>query len=107
MTNTFNRNDGTFAQVSAADLTGSYVSSLGTLTGTVGVGNGLTTSGGNLVLSAIAFSVHKNGTNQSGVSSGGYTQVTWSTEIYDIGSYFTSSTWTPPAGKVAMTAHCN
>lgn len=51
-----------------------------------------------------SFSVHKNGTNQTGLASATYTQLTFSTEIYDIGSKFSANAWTPPAGMVCMTA---
>lgn len=49
------------------------------------------------------FSAHKNGTNQTGIASGGFTKLTFGTEIFDTGNYFASSTWTPPAGKVIVT----
>jgi hypothetical protein len=49
-----------------------------------------------------AFSAHKNGTDQTGVVSATFTQVTWSTEVYDVGGYFASNGWTPPAGKVHL-----
>ncbi len=53
-----------------------------------------------------SFSAHKNGVDQAGVASSAVTLITFSTEVYDIGSNFntTSGEWTPPAGKVAMTA---
>jgi hypothetical protein len=50
------------------------------------------------------FSVHKGGTNQTGIADSTLTQVTFSTEVYDVGSHFASSAWTPPAGKVALAA---
>lgn len=53
--------------------------------------------------SAIAFSATKGGTNQTGVASSTTTQVTWPTEVYDVGSHFASNVWTPPAGKVSLT----
>ena len=48
---------------------------------------------------AVSFSVHKNGTNQS-IPNATYTKVTFSTEEFDIGGYFdtTNSRFTPPAG---------
>jgi hypothetical protein len=46
-----------------------------------------------------SFSVHKNGTDQT-VSSTSATKVTWSTTTINVGAYFTSNRWTPPAGKV-------
>ncbi len=50
------------------------------------------------------FSVHKNGTDQTGIADATHTLVTWSNEIYDVGSHFASNTWTPPAGKVSLKA---
>ena len=52
----------------------------------------------------ISFSVHKNGTNQTGVVTATATLVTFSTEVYDNGSLFSSSQWTPPPGKILLTA---
>ena len=48
---------------------------------------------------AVSFSVHKNGSNQS-IPNNTYTKVTFSTEEFDIGGYFdtTNSRFTPPAG---------
>lgn len=55
---------------------------------------------------AAAFSVHKNGVNQTSVAaSPTFTQVTFSTELFDIGSKFSANAWTPPAGIVCMAAH--
>lgn len=51
-----------------------------------------------------AFLAHKNGSDQSGVASGSGTAVTFGTEVFDIGGYFASSAWTPPAGKYRVTA---
>ncbi len=53
MSNLFNRNDGTFAAITTADLSGSIVSSIGGLTGTILL-SGLTTSGGNTLVAAAA-----------------------------------------------------
>lgn len=49
-----------------------------------------------------SFAVHKNGTDQTGVASATYTQITFGTEAYDVGGCFASNAWTPPAGKVTM-----
>lgn len=47
-----------------------------------------------------SFSVHKNGTDQTGIVSGIFTKVTWSTESWDTHSWFTSDKFTPQiAGK--------
>ncbi len=51
-----------------------------------------------------SFSAHKNAVDQGGVASSVATLITFSTEVYDVGNNFTSDTWTPPAGKVAMKA---
>jgi len=53
-----------------------------------------------------AFSAHKNGTDQTGITSGANTKITFGTEAYDIGSYYdaANSKWTPPAGRVALSA---
>lgn len=51
-----------------------------------------------------AFSVHNNGVDETGIGSAAFTQVTFSTEVYDVGNNFASSTWTPPAGKVNTSA---
>jgi hypothetical protein len=79
MTNTFHRNDATFSQVSYSDLGGSTPA-------------------------VPAFSVHKNGTNQTGIPDAAFTQITFSTELYDVGNHFASSVWTPPAGVVHLSA---
>lgn len=50
------------------------------------------------------FSAHKNGVDQTGVADSTFTLVTWGTEVYDVGNYFASNTWTPPAGKVSLKA---
>lgn len=51
-----------------------------------------------------AFSVIKS-SDQTGIPDSTFTQVTWGTEIYDVGNHFTSSNgWIPPAGKVHMDA---
>lgn len=51
-----------------------------------------------------SFSAHKNGTDQTGITGDNstYTQVTFGTEVWDTGSNFASSTWTPPAGKALI-----
>jgi hypothetical protein len=55
-----------------------------------------------------AFSAHKNGTNQTGIASSVATKITFTTEAFDVGSYYdaANSKWTPPAGMVCLTAHC-
>jgi hypothetical protein len=51
-----------------------------------------------------SFSAHKNGTDQTSFPDATFTQVTFGTEAFDVGSNFASNTWTPPAGKVCMMA---
>lgn len=100
-----------YAALSSAGLvsrTGSGTASVRTLTGTTGqltVTNGDGVSGNpTLTIGAIpSFLVHKNGTDQTTISDVTPTALTWSTEVFDIGSFFTSNTWTPPAGKVMLT----
>lgn len=53
---------------------------------------------------ASRFSANKNATDQTGIASATYTQVTFGTEEYDVGSYFASSAWTPPSGPVKLRA---
>jgi hypothetical protein len=50
-----------------------------------------------------SFSAHKNGSDQS-VPASTATKLTFGTEVYDVGTAFSSSRWTPPAGKVQITA---
>lgn len=54
----------------------------------------------------IGFAAHKNGSNQTGVVSITYTQITLGTEVYDVGGHFATNGWTPPAGKVSLSAIC-
>jgi hypothetical protein len=51
-----------------------------------------------------AFLAHKNGTNQDSISAT-QTPITFSTEDIDIGGHFASDAWTPPAGRVRLTAN--
>ncbi len=53
-----------------------------------------------------SFSAHKNGTDQTGIADLTFTQITFGTEVYDVGGYFSSSAWTPPAGKVSLNVTC-
>jgi len=77
---TFLRDDGTFAQPDTSDLTG---------------------------LSGLAFYFHKNGTAQTGMTNGAYSQVTWSsTKFNTTGAALASNRWTAPAsGIVQMDAY--
>lgn len=47
------------------------------------------------------FSAHNNGTAQS-IPNATLTKLTLGTEVYDVGSKFATSTWTPPARLVTM-----
>jgi hypothetical protein len=59
---------------------------------------------GNAALSS--FRAHKNGTDQTGIASATATKLTFATESFDVGSHYntTNSRWTPPAGKVRISA---
>lgn len=50
-----------------------------------------------------SFSADKNAVNQS-ISSGSAVKLTFTNEIFDVGSYYTSSAWTPPAGSCSIVA---
>jgi hypothetical protein len=50
------------------------------------------------------FSVHKNGVDQTGLLPATETKITFATEIEDVGGYFATSRWTPPAGIVELKA---
>jgi len=50
------------------------------------------------------FSVHKNSSDQSGIASATPTLLTFGAEEFDVGGYFASDTWTPPAGPVRLSA---
>lgn len=54
----------------------------------------------------ITFSAHKGSTDQTGIVSGVATKVTFTTETFDIGSYYdaANSRWTPPAGQYQLNA---
>jgi hypothetical protein len=98
-----------FATTGLEARTGAGTYSARTITGTSGqltVTNGDGVSGNpTLTIGAIpAFSVNKNGTDQTGIASATFTQVTFGTELYDVGNFFASNAWTPPAGKVHMSA---
>lgn len=51
-----------------------------------------------------AFSAHKNGVDQTGVAASTYVKVTFGTADVNAGSVFASSTFTPPAGIVSISA---
>lgn len=53
-----------------------------------------------------SFLVHKGGTDQTGIADVTFTTVTFSTEVYDVGSYFAANAWTPPNGKVNLWFFC-
>jgi hypothetical protein len=67
-------------------------------------------NGTNWVNSAsAAFSAHKGSTDQTGILTNTITKVTFTTESFDVGSYYdaANSRWTPPAGKYQITASIN
>jgi hypothetical protein len=51
----------------------------------------------------VAFSAHKNGVAQTVVTIAA-TNVTFPTEAFDVGPYFSAHTWVPPAGIVSISA---
>jgi hypothetical protein len=51
------------------------------------------------ILARPSISVHKNGTNQTGVVDNTWTKVTWSTEDWDTNNDFASSTFTPTVAR--------
>ncbi len=78
-----------------------------------GVATGLTTLAGRTsVLEAIpvastpaCFSANKNSVDQTGIADSTFTLLTFGTELYDVGNYFSANAWTPPAGKVLLIAY--
>lgn len=50
------------------------------------------------------FSATKGGTDQGSFPDATATKITYGTEDYDIGSHFASSTWTPDAGPITISA---
>jgi hypothetical protein len=68
-------------------------------------GNTLTSNGTTWASTPnVAFSAHKNGTNQTGVVTATNTKVTFSTEDFDTNNNFASSTFTPTvAGRYILT----
>ncbi len=56
--------------------------------------------------SPACFSVNKDGVNQTGVADSTWTLLTVGTEVFDVGGFFASNAWVPPAGKVLLTAGC-
>ncbi len=79
-----------------------------------GIATGLTTLGGRSSALEIAvaglgggtpvpcFSAHKNGADQTGIADSTFTQLTFGTEVFDVGGHFASNAWTPPGGKVFL-----
>lgn len=68
-----------------------------TIATTAFVQNAVTT----LTTAAAVFSVHNNGVAQS-IPNATFTKLTFSTEVFDVGGKFATSTWTPPAGRPVM-----
>lgn len=98
-----------FATTGLEARTGAGTYSSRTITGTtnqITITNGDGVAGNpTIVIAGLpAFSVNKNGSDQTGVASATFTQVTFGTELYDVGNFFTANAWTPPAGKVHLNA---
>jgi hypothetical protein len=55
--------------------------------------------------SPLAFAVHRNGVNQTGLVTGTQNLLQFTTKSFDVGNHFntTLSRWTPPAGTVVLT----
>jgi hypothetical protein len=54
---------------------------------------------------SVSFSVHKNTTNQAGLTTSDWTQITFSTELFDTNSNFATNAFTPTvAGKYLLSA---
>lgn len=51
-----------------------------------------------------SFSATKGGSNQA-IATTAATKITFDTELFDIGGFYNSSTWTPPAGNVLIIVH--
>lgn len=51
-----------------------------------------------LATGAAYFSAHNNGVNQS-IPDVTFTKLNFSTELFDVGAAFATSTWTPPSGR--------
>jgi hypothetical protein len=50
-----------------------------------------------------SFLAHKNAIDQAGLASGSVTNIiTFGTELYDAGAFFSGNAWTPPAGKIEL-----
>ncbi len=50
------------------------------------------------------FFAHKNSADQTGIADSTATLLTFGTEVFDVGARFASNAWTPPAGKVFLSA---
>jgi hypothetical protein len=50
----------------------------------------------------VGFRATKGGTDQVGIPNSNFTAVSFGTEDYDQGNYFSSDAWTPPAGLVNL-----
>jgi hypothetical protein len=92
--------------------TGASYASLGDLTIAMAASNAqfVAQSASNVVLvpSNLAarprFHAHKNASDQGSITSATEITVTFGTEVFDIGGYYASNAWTPPAGLVVLIA---
>jgi hypothetical protein len=83
---------------------GGAVSSIGGLTGIVGLGNKLSTSSNNILVTDISFSANKNAIDQTSIAASTYTKVTFTNEQFDTASTYDApnSKWVPTAGKIMI-----
>lgn len=65
-------------------------------------GRGISSSIG---LSTLPAFLATKSANQTGVADATFTQITFDQESFDVGSYFASNTWTPPAGRVLIAGY--
>lgn len=73
-----------------------------------GVDTGLSTLAARVSAQKPHFLANKNA-DQTGIATTTYTKVTFETEVRDVGGYYdpTTSRWTPPAGRVLVSAVLN
>lgn len=78
---------------------------LANVSGTLAIANGGTNAATaaaavtNLGLDNLGFRAHNNGVAQA-LPTGVFTQMNFSTEVFDLGAAFAANAWTPPAGRL-------
>ncbi len=108
ITGNFSLSGSLYDSTSSAGTSGMVLQSTGSGTEWVATSSlGITSSGGTdgVASSSVAFSVHKNGTNQT-MTASTFTLLTWSTEVFDTNNNFdlTTERFTPTvAGKYMVT----